>query len=250
MDHPDFDFALMLWAEGDKAGCRERLERLLERAEQSGDYSSLPFLLTNLAGADFGDANLALARERLDRAERLARATGQWTSYAHMLTARLHLAARTGDEAEARRLGDEALQLIARIGWNEGHDLIMSDLGELELSLGNPAAAIERFEAAAAASFSSGHRRRWTSAYVSGGIEALAALDRLEDASRALEQFETEAVAPGRLPDLAEARRLRGLLLAVDGRAADAVGPLTEAVGRYQALDDRMGPRTNAAAAW
>ena len=241
MDHPDFDFALILWAEGDKVGSRERLERLLERAEHSGDYSSLPFILTNLAGADFGDANLGLARDRLDRAERLTRATGQWTSYAHMLTAKVHVAARTGDEAEARRLGDEALRLIARTSWNEGHNLVMSDLGELELALGNPAAANERFEAAAAASFSSGHRRRWTSAYVSGGIEALAALDRLEDASRALDQFETEAVALGRRPDLAESRRLRGLLLAVGGRAADAVGPLTEAVGHYQALDDRWG---------
>ena len=77
---------------------RERLERLLERADRSGDYSSLPFLLTNLAGADFAGANLALARARLDRAERLARATGQWTSYALMLTARIHVAARTGDE--------------------------------------------------------------------------------------------------------------------------------------------------------
>ena len=71
MDHPDFDFALILWAEGDKVGSRERLERLLERAEHSGDYSSLPFILTNLAGADFRDANLGLARDRLDRAERL-----------------------------------------------------------------------------------------------------------------------------------------------------------------------------------
>ena len=117
----------------------------------------------------------------------------------------------------------------------------MSDLGELELALGNPAAANERFEAAAAASFSSGHRRRWTSAYVSGGIEALAALDRLEDASRALDQFETEAVALGRRPDLAGGAPSARSPACGGGRAADAVGPLTEAVERYQALDDRWG---------
>ena len=151
MDHPDFDFALILWADGDKIGSRERLERLLERAEHSGDYSSLPFILTNLAGADFRDANLGLARERLDRAERLTRATGQWTSYAHMLTAKLHVAARTGDEAEARRLGDEALRLIARIGWNEGHDLdLCPTSGSSSWRSATRPRPSERFDAAAA----------------------------------------------------------------------------------------------------
>ena len=239
MDHPDFDFALMLGAEGDKAGARERFERLLERADRSGDYSSLPFLLTNLAWSDFEDGNLASALERLDRAERLARATGEWTAYAHMLTARTSIAARMGDEMAARRLGDEALQLIARIGWNEGLENIYSDLGELELSLGNAAAALGHSEAAAATAFSAGQHRRWPNAYVPVGIEALVSLDRLEDARARLERFQREAEAAGRRPDLAESSRLAGLLLAVDGRPDAAVGPLTEAVEQHRALDDR-----------
>jgi DNA-binding CsgD family transcriptional regulator len=241
MDHPDFDFALMLRAEGDKPGARERLERLLERADQSGDYSSLPFLLTNLAWDDFEGGNLALALERLDRAERLARATGEWTAYAHMLTARISIAARKGDEGAARRLGDEALELIARIGWNEGLEIIFSDLGELELALGNAAAALRLSEAAAATSFSAGQHRRWPNAYVTVGIEALIVLDRLDEARDQLERFHRAAEAEGRRPDLAESSRLRGLLLAVEGRPDAAVGPLAEAVEQHRALDDRWG---------
>lgn len=240
MDHPDFDFAMILGAEGDRAGLRVRLERLEARADRTGDYSSLPFLLTNLAGADFSDANLSLAHERLERAERLARATGEWTAYAHMLTMRTHMAARMGDEANARRLADEALQLIARIGWNEGTEMILSDLGEMDLSLGNAAAAHQRFEAAAGTSFSSGQHRRWTNTYISGAIEALAALDRLGEARDHLERLQADAEAAGHLPDLAESRRLGGLLLAVEGQPEAAVAPLIEAVERHQALDERF----------
>ncbi|HYI65759.1 MAG TPA: AAA family ATPase [Candidatus Limnocylindrales bacterium] len=241
MDHPDFDFALMLGAEGDRHGARVRLERLLERADESGDYSSIPFLLTNLAWTDFGDANLASARERLDRAERVARSTGEWTAFAHMLTARTHVAARMGDEADARRFAEEALALIARTGWNEGKDMILSDLGELELSLGNPAAAHERFVAAAVTSFRPGHQRRWTNSYMSGEIEALIALDRLEEARPKLDRFQAEAASASRPPDLAESQRLRGLLLAVDGRPDAAVAPLIAAVEQHRALDDGFG---------
>jgi DNA-binding CsgD family transcriptional regulator len=240
LDHPDFDFALMLVAEGDPHGSRERMERLLERADQAGDYSSLPFLLTNVAWADFDDANLAQARERLDRAERLARATGEWTAYAHMLTARTHIAARVGDEAEARRLAEEASQLIARIGWNEGKDMILSDLGELELSLGNAAAAHARFVAAAASSSRTWQQRRSTSDYVAGQIEALVALDRLDEARDQFNEFRRQADAASRLPDVAELQRLRGLLLAVEGQPEQAVDPLIEAIERHRALDDRF----------
>ena len=241
LDHPDFDFALILGAEGDRAGRRERLERLLERADGSGDYSSLPFLLTNLGWGDFSDGNLALALERLDRAERLTRATGEWSAYAHMLCARTSIAAMMGDEAAARRLADEAIQLIARIGWNEGLENIYSDLGELELSLGNAAAALQHSEAAEATSFSAGQHRRWPNAYKPVAIEALVALDRLEEARDRLERFRREAEAAGRRPDLAESARLSGLLLAVDGRPEAAVDPLTEAVEQHRALDDHWG---------
>ncbi len=241
MDHPDFDFALILGAEGDRAGLRERMERLVDRADRSGDYSSLPFLLTNLAGADFADGKLATARDRLERAERVARATGEWTAYAHMLTMKTHMAARMGDESDARRLADEALQLIAQIGWNEGKEMILSDLGELELSLGRVAAAHELFEAAASTSFSPGQHRRWTNTYISGDIEALAALDRLGEARDKLTRLKRVADAAGHRPDLAESDRLRGLLLAVEGQPEAAVAPLIEAVERHRALDDRWG---------
>jgi DNA-binding CsgD family transcriptional regulator len=214
------------------------LERLLERADRSGDYSSLPFLLTNLAWADFDDAHLRSALERLERAERLARATGEWSAYAHMLTARTSIAARMGDEAEARRLGEEALQLIARIGWNEGREVIYSDLSEMELALGDAAAALRQSDAAAATSFSEGQYRRWPKAHVAVGIEALVALDRMEEARGRLDRFEREAEAGGRRPDLAESSRLRGLLLAVEGRPDAAVGLLADAVEQHRALDD------------
>jgi DNA-binding CsgD family transcriptional regulator len=241
LDHPDFDFALLLGAEGDKQGYRERLERLAERAERIGDYSSLPFLLTNLAGADFDEANLALGQERLDRAERLARATGQWTAYAHLLTVKTRVAVEMGDEAGARRLGEEGLRLIERIGWNEGTESILASLGELELSLGNAAAAHQRFEAAEATSFAFARLRRWTNGYLPGQIEALAALDRVTEASGRLEELRLATEPAGRLPDLAELQRLRGLLLAVEGRPDEAVPPLIDAVERYRALDNRWG---------
>ena len=67
--------------------------------------------------------------------------------------------------------------------------MIYAELGELELSLGNAAAARERFDAAAASSFRVGRHRRRSSGQVAGEIEALIALDRLDEARERLGEF-------------------------------------------------------------
>jgi DNA-binding CsgD family transcriptional regulator len=66
-------------------------------------------------------------------------------------------------------------------------------------------------------------------------------LDRLEEARDNLKRLQAHAETAGHLPDLAESRRLGGLLLAVEGQPEAAVAPLIEAIERHRALDERFG---------
>lgn len=241
MDQPDFDFGLLLADEGDRPGFRERFERLLMRAEQRGDYSSLSFLLTNLAEADFLDGKAGLARDRLDRAERLARTTGQKTALAHVLSMRTSLLARLGDASDAWRIGEEALEIITATGWREGEAYVLSDLGLLELSRRNAARAHELFDLARTAS---GPRAQFMR-IIPVDVEALVGLGRLEEARALLDEFEHRARSFQRVPAIADSLRARGLLRGAEGDLEEASRLLAEADALYERLDDTWNRARN-----
>ena len=142
MDHPDFDIAHVRWENGDAEEFRRRYTSLIARAERMGDYSSLPFLLANMARSDFLAREPDVARDRLDRAERLARATGQRTALGSVLASRTRLHARLGNAEEAWQTGRELLALVAETGWIQGEPDVRRELAYLELSRRDPETAL------------------------------------------------------------------------------------------------------------
>ena len=141
MDHPDYDFAWILWEEGDWRGSCERIERLSVRAERVGDYSSLSFLLADMCECDVLDYHPERAEERLDRAERVVRVTAQQTALAHVLAWRVFLQSRLGDADGALSAAEAGFEVIGATGWEMGRAWIHSNLAVMELSRGDPGAA-------------------------------------------------------------------------------------------------------------
>lgn len=142
MDRAEFDIAHIRYDEGDLQGFERLYHRLLQRAEEVGDYSSLPFLLANLTSTDFINGSADVAIERLQRAERLARATGQKTALGAVLAAWTRLHARLGNVAEAWTSGRHLLELVGETGWVMGEPHARAALAVLELSRRSPDAAL------------------------------------------------------------------------------------------------------------
>ncbi|HEX7196287.1 MAG TPA: AAA family ATPase [Candidatus Limnocylindria bacterium] len=238
MDHPDFDFAVVLLADGDLRGFRERMERLVARAERGGDYSSLSFVLANLAPVDFTEGRIESAMDRLDRAERLTRATGQRTGLAHALACRVTVLARMGDETAARRAAAEGLQVIAETGWRQGESSLRHSLALLELSLGRASDAHEHLAPLT---------RKWLGQAGGSGaphssfatdVEALAGLGRLDEARTLLDVFDREARRYRARFRIAVTARARGFLLAAEGDSSAAIELLEDALRQFEEFGD------------
>jgi DNA-binding CsgD family transcriptional regulator len=230
MDHPDFDFGNIALARGDARRYRAAHERLIARAEEVGDYSSLPFLVANLVPVDFADGNADAATGRLERAERLALATGQRTALAHVLMWRTMLLARLGRADDAWVAGREALRLVGETGWRAGERRVRSELALLELSRANPAGAGEVVD--------STHSDivHWLTV---AKAEALVGLGRIDEADALVSEL-------GRVPRIGwmdanrvEIQRARALVSAARGDLETATDLVAEASQEASRRDDR-----------
>ena len=229
MEHPDFDFSFIKSAEGDARGFYALHERLLERAERMGDYSSLTFLLANLAAADWAEGRSELAADRVQRAERLARATGQRTALAHVLMIRTILHAQAGEADKAWECGQAALTMIAETGWLMGEPEVREQLGLLELSRRNPAGADEVMRQTIGEELRSrSSPKRWVSPT---RAEALIALGKIDEARELLDEVDRDP--PIRwAPDAGPAR---ALLHAAEGDMESATDVIEAALARHLA---------------
>ena len=237
LDLPEYDRAVIELQEGETTSAYERMRRLLERAERDGDYSSLPFLLANLTLADFLEGRSDAARAGIDRAMRLAQVTEQRTAQVHTLAYEARLSARLGDANRAVAAGSTAFDLMAATGWRVGEWPMRADLALLELSRGDPDAALALVaEALDPPGPDESPRRRWAE---SVAIEALLALGRSGDARRALDGFEAFAREHGSPRLAAEALRTRARLLAADGLADEADAAIAEAEAIHRRMEDR-----------
>ena len=230
MDHPDFDFGNIALARGDAGRYLAAHERLIARAEESGDYSSLPFLVANLVPVDFAAGKSDSAAARLERAERLALATGQRTALAHVLMWRTMLFARLGRAEDAWRAGREALRLVGETGWRAGERRVRSELALLELSRADAASAVEVVD--------STHSDivHWLTV---AKAEALVGLGRVDEADELVGEL-------GRVPrigwmdaTLVEILRARALVAAARGDLEAATEIVTEAAEEARRREDR-----------
>ena len=236
LDLPDFAISKIEYDEGQTVSAHERVRRLVEHAERQGDYSSLPFLDSILAFADFLDGRADSARARIDRATRLSRATSQRTAQVHVLGFEARLFARLGEVERARQAGREAFELMDSTGWRVGEWWIRTDLALLELSRGDPSAALDLVVGALApVAAGEAPRRHWAQGVA---VEALVALGRSDEAISVLHDLDEHVSAHGSPRLRADALRARARVLAVDGDIDAADAAIAEAEVLHRRMDD------------
>jgi ATP/maltotriose-dependent transcriptional regulator MalT len=236
LDLPEYDVANIESSEGETTSSLARMTKLLDRAERDGDYSSLPFLIGNVAASDFLEGRGDAARERIERAKRLSRTTEQRTAEVHSLVSEAKLEARLGDANRAFAAARQAFDLMEATKWRVGEWWLRIDLATLELSRGDPESALDFVaDAMTSPQGDEPRRTRWAQ---SVAVEALVALGRHDEARSVLSDLEDHARTQGSPRLTAEALRARARLLAATGEVEEADAAIAEAEAIHRRLED------------
>ncbi len=199
-----------LWLRETDAG-RGLIDRAFEQVRAHAAVGALPNLLNLLARDQATTDQWAAAETSYDEAIRLARETGQRVELAALLAGLAWLEARQGREATCREHAADAIKLCEELGVDLYRIWAIQALGDLELGLGRPAAAIEHYQAQADALRSRGIADVDLSP-TPELIDAFLRLGRDDDAVTLAGDFVARATAKGQPWALARAARCRGLL--------------------------------------
>jgi tetratricopeptide (TPR) repeat protein len=196
------------------------LHQELAEYERLGRYVVRDELLCYLAEVECRAGNWEVAARHAQEAYEIDVESGRVLGQGHMLFPRALVAALTGDVDVARPDAEEGQRRCLR---NE--DLLdaachRAVLGFLELSVSNPAAAMERLEPVLAFLDALGSPEPGIIPCLPDAIEALVSLGRLDEAEALLDRLERQGRALDRPWALATAGRCRGLLTAARGDAA------------------------------
>jgi DNA-binding CsgD family transcriptional regulator len=212
---------------------RELIERASKRVRAQAALGALPYLLHLLARDQATTDQWAAAEASYDEAIRLGRETGQRVEVAAALAGLAWLEARQGREANCREHAAEATKMCEQLGMGLFGVWAIQALGDLELGLGRPAAAIEHYQAQAEAL----HSRGIADVDLSPApelVEALLRLGRNDDAAVVAVDFVIHATAKGQPWALARAARCRGLL----ADAGELEPCFEEALGLHEQTPD------------
>lgn len=220
---PTFISAVLSAFTGDVDEARAVVDRARANAVESGDEASLPLILRYLSYVELLAGNWRRARSLASEGYDVAVQTGQPSQQAVLAGTAALVDAHVGRVDEARRAAAEALGLATETGAMFARLLADSALGLLELSLADPAAALQRLEPLVHDLEEAGLREPAVARFVPDTIEAMLAVGRLDDAQRLLRRFENRSERLDRPSALAAAARCRGLLL---GAATDFEGAL------------------------
>jgi DNA-binding CsgD family transcriptional regulator len=234
------DPRLLVWAAMGSIWLREAdigralVYRALEAARRKSAVGTLPFLLTHVAVDQAGTDRWAEAQAGFHEAIGLAREIGQHGDLGVCLAFSARLEARMGRSEQSRRHADEALSLSRKLSLGLSEVWAIAALGDLELGLGHPEAALGHFEEQRVVLRS----RRIQDADLSPVpelVEIYLRLSRGPEAAKLAADFTRDANIKGQPWALARAARCRGLLaaegesdphfetaLALHGQTADA----------------------------
>jgi DNA-binding CsgD family transcriptional regulator len=221
-----------LWLREAEAG-RELIDRTFERVRDQAALGALPNLLHLYARDQATTDQWSAAETSYDEAIRLGRETGQRVEVAAALAGLAWLQARQGREAGCREHAAEATRQCEELGVGLFGVWAIQALGDLELGLGRPAAAIEHYGAQMDALRSRGIADVDLSP-VPELVEAFLRVGRDEDAARVAGDFVAQATAKGQPWALARAARCRGLL--ADSGELEAC--FEEALGLHEQTPD------------
>ncbi|HSI97087.1 MAG TPA: LuxR C-terminal-related transcriptional regulator, partial [Gaiellaceae bacterium] len=179
-----------------------------------GDESSLPYLLVLLGQVECVLGELESALERAVDGRNAAEQSGQHTLFAYHLALEGLVQAQRGHADRARAAAEESLRLVPETGGRPAELLARWALGHLELSLGDPAVALERLGPGVALFRDEGFDEPGALRFAVDAVEALVELGATEEATQVLDWFEGNARRLERASALATSLRCRGLLAA------------------------------------
>jgi DNA-binding CsgD family transcriptional regulator len=225
---PLFAVAVYRWWVDDLSSAQDMLRELIHRSQELGDEGSLPYLLVVLGQWECTVGAYEAAHARAVEGQELARQSGQRAILVYCLGLQALVDAHRGRVESARAAALEALAHVAETGGRPAEMLARSALGNLDLALGSPAAALEWVEPLVE------HVRRAgfgepSAMGVGNQIEALIELGRRDEAMELLDWYEGHARRLKRASAMANCLRYRGLLAGQDGELEAAVAAFEEA---------------------
>jgi DNA-binding CsgD family transcriptional regulator len=215
---------------------REAFRQLAQACRGMGDESSLPYVLVMLAQTECVAGEIGACARHADEGLVITEQCGQDTLGAYLLALRAAADAVAGDAEAARDRAARAISVAGQTGGRPAEQFARAALGQLELSLGRPAAAAEVLHPVA--EFVRAERIVEPGAirFLPDHIEALLGMGNECEATELLDWYEENADRLSRASALAAAARCRGLLAAAAGDLERALAELD----RGLALHDRV----------
>lgn len=220
----------------DHSAARELLEREYEEARARDELSAAE-ALQSLAWVELWAGRWGRAADYAERSYDVVTQYGLEVPWAHVPIA--VVAAHRG-RLELARVHSERSLRLAEQQFGRHTPVHLGTLGFVAAQSGDPQAALRWFEEAEEVTSRLGWReatRRW---WVADQVEALLALDRVDEAVRVLDAWEADCK-----PDddwvLADVARCRGLVEAALGNVGAAAALFEGAVAQHEAAGDSFG---------
>jgi DNA-binding CsgD family transcriptional regulator len=215
---------------------RALLEGEYEESRERDDLAAAE-ALHNLAWLELWSGRWELAAEYAERAYDLMTQYGLEVPWAHLPVA--VVAAHRGRLELARKHSERSLKL-GEEQFGQHTPVHLGTLGFVAAQSGDLQTALRWFAEAEAVTTRLGWRdasRRW---WVADQIEALLALDRIDEADRVLDAWENERQA-GDDRAFAHVTRCRGLVAAARGHVPEGAAILADAVAQHEEAGDAFG---------
>ena len=214
------------------------IESLAREYAERGEEHDLAWLCSRLVWLECWRGRLDAAHGALAEAERRLRSLDTGSGRVVALRARAQLHAYAGRADPARRAAEEGIAMAESIGWTGAVAWGHMTLGFLELSVGNPAAAVERLAPFVAEAVASGLPEPTADGLLVYGdaAEALILVGRAAEAEPLVDLLESRGAALDRPWAIAVGARCRALMLAADGDLAGA----EDALGRARVAHQRL----------
>ncbi|HEX6207538.1 MAG TPA: AAA family ATPase, partial [Actinomycetota bacterium] len=207
---------ILKWSD-DLPGARPILEESYRHAVETGDDSSIPFILYHLSELECWAGNWAAAARHAEEAHKVSLQSEQEGVRPAALYARALVGAHRGLIEAARADAQESLTLCERSANVPVMTLALQALGFIDVSLGDPEKAHARLGPMGEMLRVVGLGEPSVVKFLPDEVESLIALGELDQAKMLVDQFEERAGALDRVWALATGARCRAMLDAATG---------------------------------